>query len=90
MAFAVATKGLVANGPHSLDNVLRIVVRDARGAVSVYQGRISGLRIEHTGALAAGSAARFTVQTTWPSTPADAAYEGAGMGFSIVASGSAS
>ena len=85
VAFAVATKGLIANGPHSLDNVLRIVVRDRSGAV-VYQGRISGLRIEHTGPLAAGSAARFTVQTTWPSTPADAAYEGAGMGFTVVAS----
>ena len=39
-----------------------------------------------TPALTAGSAARFTVQTTWPSTPADAAYEGAGMGFTVVAS----
>jgi hypothetical protein len=85
VAFAVDTKGQIANGPHSLDNVLRIAVRDRSGAL-VYQGRISGLRIEHTGPLAAGSAARFTVQTTWPSTPADAAYEGAGMGFTVVAS----
>ena len=85
VAFAVDTKGLIANGPRSLDDVLRIAVRDRSGTL-VYQGRISGLRIEHTGLLAAGSAARFTVQTTWPSTPADAAYEGAGMGFTVVAS----
>jgi hypothetical protein len=85
VAFAVDTKGLIANGPQSLDNVLRITVRDRSGAL-VYQGRISGLRIEHTGALAAGSAASFTVQTTWPSTPADAAYEGAGTGFTVMAS----
>ncbi len=85
VAFAVDTKGLIANGPHSLDNVLRIAVRDRSGAL-VYQGRISGLRIEHTGLLAAGSAARFTVQTTWPSTFGDAAYQGAGMGFTVMAS----
>ena len=85
VAFAVDTKGLIANGPQSLDNVLRIAVRDRSGAL-VYQGRISGLHIEHTGPLAAGSAARFTVLTTWPSTPDDAAYQGAGMGFTVVAS----
>jgi hypothetical protein len=85
LAFVVNTTGLMANGPHSLDNVLRIAVRDRSGNL-VYQGRISGLRIEHAGLLAAGSAAGFIVRTTWPSTPADAAYEGAGMGFTVVAS----
>lgn len=86
VAFAVSSTGLVANGPRSLDDVLRITVRDHATSDIVYRGRLSGLRIEHTGVLAAGAAVRFTVEVTWPSIPADAAYQGAGMGFTVVAS----
>ena len=86
VAFTVDSTGLVADGPHSLDDVLRITVRDPASGAMVYRGRLSGLRIEHTGVLAAGAAARFTVEVTWPSIPADAAYQGAGMGFSVIAS----
>ena len=86
VAFAVNATGLTANGPRSLDDVLRITVLDPTTGDTVYQGRLSGLRIEHTGVLAAGTAARFTVEVTWPSIPADAAYQGAGMGFTVVAS----
>jgi hypothetical protein len=86
VAFAVSSTDLVANGPRSLDDVLRITVREPATGVMVYRGRLSGLRISHTGVLAPGTAARFTVEVTWPSIPADAAYEGAGLRFSIMAS----
>jgi hypothetical protein len=86
VAFAVNAKDLVANGPRSLDDVLRITVRDRATDDTVYRGRLSTLRIAHTGVLAAGAAARFTVAVTWPGISADAAYAGAGMGFTIVAS----
>jgi hypothetical protein len=86
VAFAVNATGLVANGPRSLDDVLRITVRDRATGDTVYRGRLSTLRIEHTGVLAAGAAARFSVQVTWPSISADDAYQGAGMGFTVVAS----
>ncbi len=89
VAFTVNATGLVANGPRSLDDVLRITVRDAASGDTVYRGRLSGLRIEHTKILAAGAAARFTVAVTWPSIPADAAYQGAGLRFFVVASSSA-
>jgi hypothetical protein len=86
VAFLVSSTDLVANGPRSLDDVLRITVRDPSTGHLVYQGRLSGLRIKHTGVLAPGTAARFTVEVTWPSIPADAAYQGAGLHFSVVAS----
>jgi hypothetical protein len=85
VTFAVDTADLVANGPRSLDDVLRIAVRDPSTGVMVYRGRLSGLRFEHTGALAAGTAATFTIEVTWPNTAADDAYQGAGLRFSIVA-----
>ena len=85
VAFAVNTTGLVASGPRSLDDVLRITVRDAATGDTVYRGRLSSLHIEHT-QIAAGAAARFTVEVTWPATSTDAAYQGAGMGFTVVAS----
>jgi hypothetical protein len=88
LAFTVTSRNLVTTGARSLDDVLRIVVRDAAGHLE-YRGRLSGLRIAHTGALAPQTAATFTVDVTWASGPADAAYEGAGLSFSIVASGSA-
>jgi hypothetical protein len=87
VAFAVSTTGMAANGTRSLDDVLRIAVRDAATGNTVYRGRLSGLRIEHT--LGAGAATRFSVEVTWPTTAADAAYQGAGLGFSVVASPSA-
>jgi hypothetical protein len=86
VAFAVNTTGLVASGPRSLDDVLRITVRDAATGDTVYRGRLSGLRIEHAHVLAVGAAARFIVEVTWPTTTADAAYQGAGMGFTVTAS----
>ena len=87
VAFAVRSADLVSNGPRSLDDVLRITVRNPATGATVYQGRLSGLRIAHTGVLAAGAAARFTVEVTWPGISAtDAAYQGAGLGFSVVAS----
>ena len=86
VAFTVDSTGLIADGSRSLDDVLRITVRDPATGVMVYRGRLSGLRIEHTGVLAAGTTVRFTVEVTWPSIPADAAYQGAGLGFSVVAS----
>lgn len=88
-AFAVNSADLVANGPRSLDDVLRITVRDAATGDPVYRGRLSGLRIEDTGVLEAGTAARFTVEVTWPNTPADDAYQGAGLRFSVVANSAA-
>lgn len=87
--FTVESTDLVANGPRSLDDVLRIAVRDPATGVLLYRGRLSGLRIEHAGALAAGTAATFTVEVTWPSIAADAAYQGAGLRFSVVATSSA-
>jgi hypothetical protein len=86
VAFAVESTGLVANGPRSLDDVLRIAVRDRATGAEVYRGRLSRLRIAHTGTLAAGAVATFTVEVTWPATSADAAYQGAGMGFTVTAS----
>jgi hypothetical protein len=88
--FSVNTADLVPNGLRPLDDVLRITVRDRATGVTVYRGRLSGLRIEHTGVLAAGTAATFIVEATWPSTPADDAYQGAGLRFSVVATSSAS
>jgi hypothetical protein len=89
VTFAVTSDGMVASGPRSLDDVLRITVRDpATGSVD-YRGRLSGLSIERTRALAAGAFAMFTVQVTWPNTPADDAYQGAGLHFSLVATPSA-
>ena len=85
VTFAVTTADLVASGPRSLDDVLRIAVRDPATGDIVYRGRLSGLRIQHTRALAAGATATFTVAATWPSTPADNAYQGAGLHFSVVA-----
>jgi hypothetical protein len=87
LAFTVTSTNLVATA-RSLDDVLRIVVRDAAGHLE-YRGRLSDLRIAHPGALAPRSATSFTVDVTWPSGPSDPAYEGAGLSFSIVASGSA-
>ncbi len=89
VTFAVSSRDLVASGPRSLDDVLRIAVRDPSTGVTVYRGRLSGLRIEHTDALAAGTAATFTVQVTWPVTAADDAYQGARLRFSVVTSLSA-
>lgn len=89
VTFAVSSRDLVASGPRSLDDVLRIAVRDPSTGVMVYRGRLSGLRIEHTDALAAGTATTFTVQVTWPVTAADDAYQGAGLRFSVVTSLSA-
>lgn len=86
VAFAVNTTGLVANGSRSLDDVLRITVRDRATGDTVYRGRLSKLRIEHSGLLAPGAAARFTVEVTWPSMSADDAYQGAGLRFTVVAS----
>lgn len=87
VAFSVNSADLVSNGPRSLDDVLRITVRNLATDATVYRGRLSGLRIVHTGVLAAGAAARFTVEVTWPGiTASDAAYQGAGLGFSVVAS----
>lgn len=89
VTFAVNSADLVANGPSSLDDVLRITVRDPATGDTVYRGRLSGLRIEHAGVLAAGTAATFAVSVTWPNTPADDAYQGAGLRFSVVATLSA-
>jgi hypothetical protein len=86
VAFAVNATDLVTHGPRSLDDVLRIIVSDPATGDTLYQGRLSGLLIEHTRALTAGTAVRFTVEVTWPSIAADEAYRGAGMGFSVVAS----
>ncbi|MGH2595746.1 MAG: hypothetical protein ACRDH7_07260 [Actinomycetota bacterium] len=89
VTFAVTSTDLVVSGPRSLDDVLRITVRDpATGSVD-YRGRLSGLSIERTRTLAAGASAMFTVQVTWPNTPADDAYQGAGLHFSLVARPSA-
>ncbi len=89
MSFAVITGDLVATGPRSLDDVLRITVRDPKTGDVVYRGRLSGLRIEHTRVLAAGATATFTVEVTWPNGPADDAYQGAGLHFSLVVTPSA-
>jgi hypothetical protein len=86
VAFAVSSTDLVANGPRSLDDVLRITVREPATGAMVYRGRLSGLHIQHTGVLAAGTAARFTVEVTWPNTAADDAYQGADLRFSVMAS----
>jgi hypothetical protein len=85
VAFAVNVAHLAATGPRSLDDVLRIAVRDRATGQTVYRGSLSGLHIEHTVALEAGTAARFTVEVTWPNTPNDDAYRGAGLGFSVIA-----
>lgn len=89
VTFAVTSGDLAASGPRSLDQVLRIAVRDSVTGSLVYQGRLSGLLIEPGRTLAAGAFTRFTVQVTWPATAADAAYQGAGLHFSVVASPSA-
>jgi hypothetical protein len=89
VTFALNSADLVANGPLSLDDVLRITVRDPATGVLAYRGRLSGLRIERADVLVAGTAATFTVAVTWPNTPADDAYQGAGLRFSVVATLSA-
>ena len=89
VTFAVNSTDLVASGSRSLDDVLRITVRDPATGATVYRGRLSGLRIQPTRALAAGATATFTVDVTWPSTAADDAYQGSGLHFSVVASPSA-
>ncbi len=89
VTFALTSIDLVASGPRSLDDVLRIIVRDPVTGNVDYRGRLSGLRIERTHAVAGGASAMFTVQVTWPNTPADDAYQGAGLRFSLVATPSA-
>jgi hypothetical protein len=89
VTFAVTSVDLVASGPRSLDDVLRITVRDPVTGSIDYRGRLSGLSIERTRALAAGASATFTVQVTWPNTPADDTYQGAGLHFSLMATLSA-
>jgi hypothetical protein len=88
VAFSVSAADVAATGSSSLDDVLRIAVRTSTGDL-VYRGRLSRLRIQHTGILAPQTASTFTVDVTWPSSPSDAAYQGAGMSFSIVADASA-
>jgi hypothetical protein len=89
LTFTVTTTDLVVSGRRSLDDVLRITVRDRITGAVAYHGRLSGLRLVHRRALAIGSAATFTVDVTWPSGPADDAYQGAGLTFSVVAISSA-
>jgi hypothetical protein len=88
VTFVVITTGLVVNGPRSLDDVLLITVRDRATGVMEYQGRLSKMRVEH-GALAAETAVTFTAEVTWPVTPTDEDYHGAGLGFTVTASPSA-
>ena len=89
LAFTVTSADLVVSGRRSLDDVLRITVRDHITGAVEYHGRLSGLRVVYHGALAIGAAATFTVDVTWPSGPADDAYQGAGLSFSVVAVSSA-
>jgi hypothetical protein len=86
VAFSLNSKGVVASGGGSLDDVLRITVRDPATGAMVYRGRLSSLHIEHTGVLQAGARATFTVDVTWPITATDGMYQGAGLHFSIMAS----
>lgn len=89
VTFAVTSADLIPSGSRSLDDVLRITVRDPATGALLYHGRLSGLLIEHTGALAGGTAETFTVDVTWPNTSADDAYQGAGLHFTVLASPSA-
>jgi hypothetical protein len=89
LTFTVTSTDLVVSGHRSLDDVLRITVRDRITGAVAYHGRLSGLRLVHHGALAIGSAATFTVGVTWPRGPGDDAYQDAGLTFSVVAVSSA-
>ena len=89
VTFALTSIDLVASGPRSLDDVLRVTVRDPVTGSVDYRGRLSGLSLERSRTLAAGASATFTVQVTWPNTPADDAYQGAGLHFTLVATPSA-
>ena len=89
LTFAVTSADLVASGSRSLDDVLRITVRDPTTGAVEYHGRLSRMRLVHRDALAVGTAATFTVEVTWPSDPTDDAYQGAGLIFSVVANASA-
>ena len=87
LAFTVTSRNLVATGADRWMTFFGSLF--ATGRPSRIPRTPPGLPIAHTGALAPQTAATFTVDVTWASGPSDAAYEGAGLSFSIVASGSA-
>ena len=85
VTFSLSSIDLVASGPRSLDDVLRVTVRDPATGSLDYRGRPSALTLERSRTLAAGAFNMFTVKVSWPNTPGDDAYQGAGLHFTLVA-----
>jgi hypothetical protein len=81
--FEVSVVDLETQGPRSLDEVLRVTVRDGATGEAVYEGPVSGLRLEHPAALEPGASAAYVIRVSWPEGADDDAYQGSALGFTI-------
>jgi hypothetical protein len=73
--------------PRSLDDVLRVTVRDRVTGAVQYRGRLSRLEVVEATPLQSGRSRTYDVQVDWPSTPNDDAYQGLALPFDLQVTG---